>query len=141
MWPFQASWWWGKRISQLEEDMMSQQQDASDLKTFLDAIAGSVAPIQAGINALEANLAAAVADDNPDLLKGALEEARQLKETFGTMAAHFAAAGSPIPETSNPAPVSADPPPSTEGQPPTTQGNEQTSGEGTQTGEGGGASS
>ena len=105
MWPFDASWWWGKRISKIEEDIMSLQQDASDLKAFLDGIAADVAPIKAGIEALAANLAAAVADDNPDLLKASLDEAKSLKDTFDNLAASFAKAGSPIPATENPSPA------------------------------------
>lgn len=88
---------------------MSLTQDASDLKAFLDSIAADVAPIKSGIDSLNANLAAAIADDNPDLLKGALEEAASLKATFDQLAASFAKAGSPIPATSDPAPAAPAP--------------------------------
>lgn len=108
MWPFDASWWWGKRISKIEEDIMSLQQDAIELKALLDEIAADVGPIKAGIDALTANLEAALADDasdpDPDLLKGVLSEAKGLRDTIDNLAAGFAKAGSPIPETANPAP-------------------------------------
>ena len=100
-----------QRSTNNERNIMSQQQDATKLKEYLDGIAADIAPIKNGIDALNANLAAAIADDNPDLLKGALDEAAGLKNTFDQLAASFAKAGSPIPVGDNPAPAPAPTPP------------------------------
>jgi hypothetical protein len=107
-------WGWGSRIVYLERqsatmkgEIMSLQDDAKSLKDTLDGIAADVAPLGAGIASLQANLAAALANSppDPDLLKGALAEANDLKAKFDAMAGGFASAGSPVPTTSDPAPA------------------------------------
>ncbi len=108
-------WWWQYFETLKQEIIMSAKQDAADLKAVLDAIAGDIGPIKAGIESLQANLAQALSDDandpDPALLKEALTQANQLKGAFDAIAQGFASAGSPIPETSNPAPVEQQPQP------------------------------
>jgi len=89
-----------KRLEQGQADIMTALQD---LKTTLDAIAADIAPVQAGINALEANLAAAVAANDPAMLQAALTEAGSIKTSMDALAQSFAAAGSPVPPTPAPA--------------------------------------
>jgi hypothetical protein len=100
IWPFSA-------FNRIERKIDTMTSKAEQLKTALDAIGGHLTGIKSGVDAIQANLQAAVDGGNADpMLDAALSEANDLAEKTAAMEAALAPHAT-IPQAPSPTPASA----------------------------------